>query len=189
MVFKSLKSNNHIPFSQAAVEELLPCSSDENWDREIQLKGSIAGCLLWEAYYLDFFQHTKLYTALYMFSSTAPIDFPDRPGCSTYLQIKVLPQSDPERKDTQIVTTWRTFGSKDLVALIRNSGKGRNTFNSFKHLNNDLIFSLLSVPARFVVHLPISAIKSTEVLWTSSLLHHLYPLRKMRHNCFGENSM
>lgn len=66
MVFKSLKSNNHIPFSQAAVEELLPCSSDENWDREIQLKGSIAGCLLWEAYYLDFFQHTKLYTALYM---------------------------------------------------------------------------------------------------------------------------
>lgn len=55
MVFKSLKSINHIPSSQQAVEELLPCSSDENWDGEIQLKGSIAGCLLWEAYYLDFF--------------------------------------------------------------------------------------------------------------------------------------
>lgn len=55
MVFKSLRSINHIPFSQHAVEELLPCSSDENWDGEIQLKGSVAGCLLWEAYYLGFF--------------------------------------------------------------------------------------------------------------------------------------
>lgn len=128
---------------------------------------------------------TAIYTSQAQLQLISLTDLDAQYICKSNFCLKVIKKGRTQK----IVTTWRTFGSKDLVVLIRNSGKGRSTFNFFKHLNHDLIFSLLTVPASFVLHLSISAIKSTEVFWTNSLLHHLYPLRKMRHNCFGENSM
>ena len=116
--FKCLKSINHIPFSQHPVVVLLPCSSDENWDGEIQLKGSNTGCSLWEVYYLEFFQYTKLYAALYVSEAWLQLisltDLHAQYICKSNLRLKRQSVKEGYKINDNLEQVWfKTLSSTD----------------------------------------------------------------------------
>lgn len=155
-VFKRLKSINHIPFSQHPVVVLLPCSSAENWDGEIPLKGSNAGCSLWEAYYLLFFQHTKLYAALYMAKAQLQLISLTDPDaqciCKLNLHLKWPSREEGCTINDRVEEAWfRRVCSTDEEL----GGEGNITFKPFESLHHDLSLLLLAIAASLAVHLPL----------------------------------